>query len=117
MHAGNLSDVVRRGISAGMRACCMVTPARLGPPCRPYRPRWSRLCALEAEQELFLSLRQQFNVDAENVAVSSGPVGRGLFFTRDSDKDTTIKIPMYNTLMVTDDPGGGSSIVGVMHCP
>ena len=98
-----------------MRACSVVTPARLGPSCPTNRPRRNKLCALEPEQELFSSLRRQFDVDGENVTVlSSGPVGRGLFFATDSDKDTTVRIPIRNTLLVSDDPGGSSSIVGVL---
>lgn len=97
-----------------MRACWVATPARLGPSCPTNAPRRNKLCALEPEQQLFSSLRRQFDVDGENVAVSSGPVGRGLFFTTDTDKDTTIKIPIRNTLLVTDDPVGGSCIVGVL---
>lgn len=106
---------LHRYVPAEMRACYWLSTAARPPPRPTHRARWSRLRArLAADGELFSYLRRDFDVNAENVAVSSGEVGRGLFFVKGSEANTTVKIPIHNTLLVTDDPTGGSSIVGML---
>jgi hypothetical protein len=80
----------------------------------PHTRRWSTLCALcAADREVFSCLTAQFEVDAEYVEVNIGAAGRGLFFVKDIEANTAaLKIPPYHTLLITDDPTGGSSRVG-----